>query len=77
MSIWISGGRSSSSEVSNQSLDRVAIDIDNIWRNRQCAKVIDTGMGLRENYTQVKIALTTQMQHFQVLQGCGCQLNAP
>ena len=53
MSLWRSGIRGSTSEVSNQILDQVAIDMNNRWRKRKCAKRMDTRMGLRENCTQV------------------------
>ena len=35
MSLWRSGRRGLTSEVSNQIMDQVAIDMNNSWRNRE------------------------------------------
>ena len=62
MSLWISGRRASTSELSNQIMDQVAIDMNNRWRKREQEKGVDTSMGIRENYTQVKNSLPTQLR---------------
>ena len=55
------------SEVSNQGLDQVAIDMDKMWRKRERAKGMEPITSLREKYTQVEITLPTQLQYSKVL----------
>ena len=47
MGLWRSGRRGSTSEVSNQSLDQVVIDMNNMWRNRKRANGVGMSTRLR------------------------------
>ena len=67
MSLWRSGRRGSTTEVSNQKLDQVAIDMNNRWRKRERAKGGDPSMGMRELYTQIEHSLFTFLRYSQCL----------
>ena len=67
MSLWRSGRRGSTTEVSNQNLDQVAIDMNNRWRKRERAKGGDPSMGMRELYTQIEHSLSTFLRYSQCL----------
>jgi hypothetical protein len=47
MSLWQSGHWGSTTEVSNQGLDQVAIDMNNPWRKRERPKGGDPSMSMR------------------------------
>ena len=53
------------SEVSNQSLDQVAINMNNFCRKRERAQGMDLIMALRENCTPLEITLPTQLYYYQ------------
>ena len=67
MSLWRSGRRGSTTEVSNQNLDQVAIDMNNRWRKRERAKGGDPSMSMRELYTQIEHSLFTFLRYSQCL----------
>ena len=67
MRLWRSGRRGSTTEVTNQALDQVAIDMNNRWRKRERAKGGDPSMGMRELYTQIEHALLTFLRYSQCL----------
>jgi hypothetical protein len=67
MSLWRSGRRGSTTEVSNQGLDQVAIDMNNRWRKRERSKGGDPSMSMRELYTQVENSLATFLRYAQCL----------
>ena len=67
ISIWLSVRGGLTSEVSNKSLDQFAIDMNSRWMKREHAKLMVPSMGIRENYTQVEIALPNQLRYFKVM----------
>lgn len=67
MSLWRSGRRGSTTDVSNAELDPVAIDANNRWRRRERHQGGEQAMGMREMYTQVENALPMFLCYSQTL----------
>lgn len=67
LSLWLTGRRSSTTEVGNQQLDQAAIDMNNRWQKVEQSKGAEPALAMRELYTQIESSLETQLRYLQIL----------